>query len=556
MSDISQGSRDETRKYISEVSKLAVPSFLATFIIYSMETFNLIFVSKVEIASSELSNMDLIEGIGTGNIFMNFFGFLFGLGMINALETLCSQEFGRLDFKQLSKWAKLCFYFMTLYFLLVAIISLNSEYIILNVLRQNQKISYIAACYIYSLIPSFLVQFYLNIFTKILNSQQIYTSVLCINLCILLLHPLWCYIFFSLLGFYYYGLGIAYSITSLLILIALMIYTKYYNLYQQVNFSEITKRDYCDFLKVSIQSGVLCSTDILGFEIVSIISSFLPDEQRTANITIINIYNNVYSISIGFATALTTLVGNYIGKEKIKEAEKAAKIGSLVNFTLTVFISLFCILFHDTIAGFYLKEKTVLRITSKLIRLVGIFIIFDALQLQLNGIIRGIGKLFQGMIIGLIIFILLQSFLTYLFTYPLKFGVYGIWIGCLISTSLGSLVYFIYMIYAFRNLRKDFLVKIGCSPKDKLDNLASGSFDNKNEGIIFENKNHDQRNTTHISNSNNNSNNVSNSNAKAIDYRNTHSLDIITDIQNFETNERKYSNSSINKTINHSFCDV
>jgi len=447
--------KDNTKFYLKEISKLAFPSVFSSLIVYSLETINLIFASKIIINDKNITNIELIEGIGSGNIFMNFFGYLFGLGMINSLETLCSQEFGRKDLKQLSKWGKICFYFMTFYFIILTFISLNSNFIISQLLRQNERISFIAANYIYSFIPSFLLQYYFNIYTKILNSQQIYQPVLLINFFILLFHPVWCWIFFSKFKFYYWGLGIASTVTALLILVSLHLYCNYYKFYLRVSFKEIEKKDYIYFIKIALESGVLCSTDILGFEIVSIISSYLPDSERTANINLINIYNNIYSISIGFATTLTTLVGNYIGEENIKIAEFVGKIGTLLNLSLTLFISFFCIFFNTQIALFYLDDKIVLELTSQLIRIAGFFIIFDALQLQLTGIIRGLGKQFEGMIIGLIVFMGIQSFLTYLFAYPLKLGVIGIWISLILSTCLGATVFFCYLKIIFKKLKNN-----------------------------------------------------------------------------------------------------
>ena len=86
------------------------------------------------------------------------------------------------------------------------------------------------------------------------------------------------------------------------------------------------------------------------------------------------------------------------------------------------------------IANFYLSDFRVLSLTSNLIKIVGIFIIFDGMQIQISGILRGIGKQYQAMIIGFFIFNFLQSYLAYYFAFPLKMKIWGIWIGLLISS--------------------------------------------------------------------------------------------------------------------------
>jgi len=223
-----------------------------------------------------------------------------------------------------------------------------------------------------------------------------------------------------------------------------------------ISWSEISNEEIFEFLKINFECGVLCSVDSLGFEIVAIIGSYLPTIQRTANITLINIYNNIYAISTGFSTSLTTLVANRIGEENFEKAENIARVGLGINFLMNIIISLTCIFFHNYIAALYLSDLNVLNITSNLIRIVGIFIIFDGMQLQISGILRGIGKQYQAMIIGIIIFIFVQSSLAYYFAFPLGMKIWGIWTGLLISTSFGFFIYFIYLQISLKEIRIEF----------------------------------------------------------------------------------------------------
>lgn len=433
-------------KIIKKISSMAFPSVLSSLIVFTLETINLIFAGKVK-TNSPVKQTDIINAIGVGNIFMNFGGVLFGLGLTTSLETLCSQSYGRNNLKELSKWVKMCKYFMTGYFIILCGLSYFSTHLIL-LLGQPEDIAVIASHYICSLVPSFILQFLLAIYTKTLNSQQIYTPILYINIICLLLHPVWCYVFYYLLELDIKALGIAYDLTSLLMLLAIFIYTKVKKLEVDVSFAEITWNDWKIFIKTTFSCGILSSIDTLGFEIVSFISSYLPQNQLDANICVINIYNNIYAISLGFATALTTLVGNYMGESKPKSAMRYAKMGVLINFVLAVVISLLCILFHRYIALIYIDDRSILKISSNLIRLVGLFIICDALQLQLSGIMRGIGKQFVGMMISVGLFIFLQTGLCLLFFFVFNLGVYGLWYCQMIVVFIACIIYFLVLKYS------------------------------------------------------------------------------------------------------------
>ena len=118
-------------------------------------------------------------------------------------------------------------------------------------------------------------------------------------------------------------------------------------------------------------------------------------------------------------------------------------MGILIDFSLTVLISLCCIFFHKFIALIYIDDKNILKISSKLIRIVGIYIIFDAMQLQLCGIIRGIGKQFTGMLVGVTIFIFVQTAICIIFVHVLDLGVYGIWFAQMICVFLAMVIYYL-----------------------------------------------------------------------------------------------------------------
>jgi multidrug resistance protein, MATE family len=441
---------DKRKNMMKKITSLALPSVFSSLIVYSLETINLIFAGKIEL-SKQHSKQDVLNAIGIGNIFMNFGGFLFGLGIITSLETLCSQSFGKNDKKEMAKWVKLCNYFMSFYFVILSILCYYAKNIIL-ILGQPQNIAIIATYYLWSLIPSFIIQFYLTIFTKLLNAQQIYKPVMYINIVALCFHPLWCYIFYLKLELSIIGLGIAYTLTSLVMLICTYFYVLRNDLLENVTFKEITWKENKFFLKMAVECGVLSSIDTLGFEIISFLSSYLPQNQLDANICVINIYNNIYSISIGFATTMTTLVGNYMGENKPKLALKFTHMGILIDFSLTVCISLCCIFFHRYIALIYIDDKSILRISSKLIRLVGIYIIFDALQLQLCGVIRGIGLQFKGMCVGIILFIFIQTGICIIFVNVLELGVYGLWFAQIICVIVASIIY--YLIIKFSDCNK------------------------------------------------------------------------------------------------------
>lgn len=419
---------------IKKIIKLAIPSIISNLIIYSFETTNLIYVSNVE-NPTKYSKMELINSIGLGNIFMTLGGYQFGLGLINALETLCSHSFAKGDFFQMSRWVAVCNFFMTVYCLILATVFLFSMNI-LSFLGQPETIIKLTYVYLVVLIPSYYFQYYSDSFTKLLYAQQIYQPTLYINITCLLLHPFWCFIFYSYFKLGILGIGIAYDITCLLLLILTYSYTKYKNLYSICNFN---CQELKTFSKTAIITGLLSSIETIGFEILSLISTTLIMSEFNSHISALNIYYNIYSISTGFGTTLTTLVGNSIGKQN--KLRRYIKLGILINLVLTITISAFMLIFDRYIALIYIDDTEILEITIKLIRLLAIFIIFDALHIQLSSVLRGLGKQKVGLIVEFIVTVIIQSTICY--ALMLYLGVYGIWTGMIICAIIVSIIFLI-----------------------------------------------------------------------------------------------------------------
>ena len=278
--------------------------------------------------------------------------------------------------------------------------------------------------------------------------MNIYNPILIINAICILFHPLWCHIFYNKLNLNVIGLGIAYNLTSLLMLVMIYIYVLYNKLIYDTSIKEIKLKEFKIFLKSSFSCGILLSTDVLAFEALSILASYLPSlDQIDAHIVVVNIYNNIYAITTGFATAITILVGNLMGENKPKLAIKYSQIGLIINFSLTIFLSLICIIFHQYIALIYIKDSNIIKFSSNLIRIVGIFTIFDSLQLYLSGRIRGIGKVKDGVIISLPLFFICQTLLAWFLSFKMNNGVYGIWFSQIACGMIGCVLFYIFLFY-------------------------------------------------------------------------------------------------------------
>jgi MATE family multidrug resistance protein len=255
-----------------------------------------------------------------------------------------------------------------------------------------------------------------------------------------ILHPLWCYIFIDVFDYDVAGAGIAMSITQLLNYIIISFYIYYVNPYPESNLPftlDVFEGEYIlKFLKKAIPAAVLFAADWLGFEILTLMSSYLSAVDLAANICLFNYITNIFMISMGLSFACSTLVGNSIGANNVNKAKKYTWAGLICGVCIIGTTTLFTLIFRESIPYVYTSEK---EIADKVLELLGIYVCFsiiDAVQVVLNGVIKGLGKQKIASIICLTILYPINIPLAYILAFTYNLGLIGLWYSQLVSIIL------------------------------------------------------------------------------------------------------------------------
>jgi len=75
----------------------------------------------------------------------------------------------------------------------------------------------------------------------------------------------------------------------------------------------------------------------------------------------------------------------------------------------------------------YIEVEEVLTITSKILKIAPITLMFDSLQMQLSGVMKGIGKPFSGVYISIFSCIFMQIGIVYPILNYTEWGVVAKW---------------------------------------------------------------------------------------------------------------------------------
>lgn len=404
--------------------KSSIPSVLSLLFLFLYDNINVIFAGKY------LSSTD-VSCIGLGTLYINATGFFLGLGLLGGVDTLCSQAFGARQFYLMGLYANISRIVLLAFYIFVCLpFILLSEYA-LEIMGQPEELILHTSLYVKSLLPSvfFSLQFYAHV--HYLQAMNIFTPGMIVSFITALFHPLWVYIFLGIFNMDLIGIAYAMGITHMLNYVIMTIYIHYFNPHKETYFSfdynSVNLKRILDFLKMAVTSAIMFSGDWLGFHILILYSSYFDLTTLTANVCIFNFIVLLFSIPLGISFAASTLVGNCIGSNQVKSAKTISFLACALSMLVVLVITLFFQLFKDSLPYIYTNDEEVAKIFRSLLNFFIYFGVTDALQLVLNGVLKGLGKQKPASFLVIIIFYPINIPMSVTFAFTINYGLIGLW---------------------------------------------------------------------------------------------------------------------------------
>lgn len=424
-------------EWLSNLIKFAVPSIIAMFWRRSIDIISYLFLGR-------LDESDYIAGAGLGILSWNVICYCAVFGIAGGIDTLWSQAFGHNN-PYLAGWylhrAQIIF---TLLFIPQALI-LGFIYTPLKWIGQPESSAFYAQEYCRCFLVGLFALGQLEILSRFLWAQGKFLLICKVQVWALLYHVIVCYIWIDYLDLQLIGVGLSCTITHTSTLLFVNWYIncvkdsvkeKSWHWYNSDSF-----RGIWEFLKIGIPSILMVALECWCFEVLTIFSGYLGTNEQGATIIIINISGTLFMMPLGLSFATSNLVGSSLGAGKPQVAKRYAKIAISVA-VVCVCCSIFAFLmFHKEIAHMFTSHEGVANIVSLLLPLASLFLFSDYVQAASTGPIRAMGYQKYATIICIWSHWFVAVPLTFLFTFYLNFGVYGIFMGKLISPKLKPLLF-------------------------------------------------------------------------------------------------------------------
>jgi len=160
----------------------------------------------------------------------------------------------------------------------------------------------------------------------------------------------------------------------------------------------------------------------------------------SAHLVAINYSALMFMVPLGLASAITTRVGNALGRGDPQAARYAGLIGLFIMlFTQTLSASSM-LLFPEFIVGIYTDDAAITAIAVQLLFFSAIFQYADGIQICAAGALRGLKDTLVPMFINIVSYLLIGLSVGYYLTFKQAMGPSGMWIGMIVGLSFGAVL--------------------------------------------------------------------------------------------------------------------
>lgn len=204
-------------------------------------------------------------------------------------------------------------------------------------------------------------------------------------------------------------------------------------------------REFWTLAKFGMPAGVMLITEMLAWSLFqSWVVVGISEAAMSANVYAFRFMTVSFMPAVGMGTAVTALVGRYIGKNDLQKARHYANLGYVLTAIYMILCGAGFYLFRNNLISLFTHDQQVLAAGATMLIYVAFYQLFDAMYAIYNGALRGVGDTTLPAIVMTVLCWGLNVFAArwILQNHP-QFGIHGAWgIALLYGASIGFFLMF------------------------------------------------------------------------------------------------------------------
>lgn len=210
------------------------------------------------------------------------------------------------------------------------------------------------------------------------------------------------------------------------------------------------------FYKTLIQVGLPISCAILvefvAFNIIVIFLGKVSGVYAAAQNIICTLTTVSFMVPLAIANAIAVKTGYANGAKNTVDFKRYAFIGMTMATGFMAISAVVVTLFPSTLIGFFTKDAELIKITVPVVLFLGIFQIFDGLQISLAGIFKGLKNTKIVMISNFTAYWLISIPLGYTLAFKYNLTILGFWISLIVSAIVLCIIMLTYFRHCLRKM--------------------------------------------------------------------------------------------------------
>ena len=205
-------------------------------------------------------------------------------------------------------------------------------------------------------------------------------------------------------------------------------------------------------LKIGLPIGTTIFVEGSLFIGAALLIARLGALPASAHLIAINFSALAFMVPLGLASAVTTRVGNALGRGEPEAARYAGLIGLfIVLFTQTLSAATM-LLVPEFIVRIYTSDLAITPIAVSLLFYSAIFQYADGIQICAAAALRGLKDTVAPMFINIVAYLLIGLSVGYYLTFNKAMGPAGMWIGMIFGLSIGAVLLLARFLFKSRQL--------------------------------------------------------------------------------------------------------
>eukprot|EP00039_Didymoeca_costata_P023403 m.6994 g.6994 ORF g.6994 m.6994 type:complete len:500 (-) comp3624_c0_seq1:3-1502(-) len=432
------GERDY--KEFEELAALAAPAIVTNILEESETVVTFFFVGRLGSKAINAASLTFMFANCTGT------AILFGLS--GALDTQCTQAWGSNNrFKVSEHFQRACLILTLLCIPIMILWCTFTETVLIQLqIGGNYGEGRFASILSLGLWPSTIH----HAAVKWLQAQGHFRPAVVVSSVTSFLNPLLLYLFIFKYNFGIYGAALTISILNWVRLFMLWFYVVRSKLHEAtwrpIDSSTVVTKWY-EFFRLGVPSMFMLCIEWWAWEFEVAMAGRTDEISLSAH----SVANNLCLFSyvagpMGFGAAVAIRVGQLVGGGNIENAKRCALVGLKACVAIMTFASLLLYTNRDSVGAMFTNDPEVQTITSRLFKIISLFLVLDGISVLLQGVMRGIGEQKVGAYGNFMAYYVIGMPVGATLCFSAGYGVHGIWIGSILGLFVADLVYAVHLL--------------------------------------------------------------------------------------------------------------